>query len=114
MLDPTVHPDLRQRGIGRELMRQAVAQAQERGIEWVHNGRIIRTVPVGVNPTALTVDEPTGNVLVTTIGATIDVPDPYRWGWLPGWVQERLSSLLPRTHHVHAVKPMVSVLDVTR
>lgn len=36
VLNPTVHPDLRRRGIGRELVRQAVAEAELRGIEWVH------------------------------------------------------------------------------
>ena len=36
LLDTTVHPDLRRRGIGRELVRRAVEAARERGIAWVH------------------------------------------------------------------------------
>lgn len=36
VLDPTVHPDWRRRGIGRQLVGQAVEAAQGRGIEWVH------------------------------------------------------------------------------
>jgi GNAT superfamily N-acetyltransferase len=36
LLDPTVHPAWRRRGIGRQLVRQAVAVAHERGMEWVH------------------------------------------------------------------------------
>lgn len=36
LLEPTVHPDLRRRGIGRTLVERAVAVARERGLEWVH------------------------------------------------------------------------------
>ncbi len=36
LLEPTVHPDLRRRGIGRSLVERAVAVARERGMEWVH------------------------------------------------------------------------------
>ncbi|HEX8187238.1 MAG TPA: GNAT family N-acetyltransferase [Pyrinomonadaceae bacterium] len=36
ILDTTVHPDFRRRGIGRELVRRAIAEAEGRGVEWVH------------------------------------------------------------------------------
>jgi len=36
LLDPTVHPSLRRRGIGTELVRRAIDVARERGIHWVH------------------------------------------------------------------------------
>ena len=36
LLEPTVHPDLRRRGIGRTLVERVVAVARERGAEWVH------------------------------------------------------------------------------
>jgi GNAT superfamily N-acetyltransferase len=36
LLDPTVRPDFRRRGIGRSLVEHAVAAARERGMEWVH------------------------------------------------------------------------------
>jgi GNAT superfamily N-acetyltransferase len=36
LLEPTVRPDLRRRGIGRSLVERAVAVARERGMEWVH------------------------------------------------------------------------------
>ena len=36
LLDPTVDPSWRRRGIGRSLVTQAVAAARERGIAWVH------------------------------------------------------------------------------
>jgi GNAT superfamily N-acetyltransferase len=36
LLEPTVRPDYRRRGIGRSLVERAVAVARERGLEWVH------------------------------------------------------------------------------
>jgi len=36
LLEPTVRPDFRRRGIGRTLVERAVAVARERGMEWVH------------------------------------------------------------------------------
>ena len=36
LLEPTVRPDYRRRGIGRSLVEQAVTVARERGMEWVH------------------------------------------------------------------------------
>jgi GNAT superfamily N-acetyltransferase len=36
LLEPTVHPDYRRRGIGRSLVERSVEVARERGIEWVH------------------------------------------------------------------------------
>ena len=36
VLDPTVHPDYRRRGIGSALLRHAADLARERGLEWLH------------------------------------------------------------------------------
>ena len=36
LLDPRVHPDHRRRGIGRELVRAAAAEARAAGCEWLH------------------------------------------------------------------------------
>ncbi len=36
LLDPTVHPDFRRRGIGAELVSKAASVARERGVEWLH------------------------------------------------------------------------------
>jgi GNAT superfamily N-acetyltransferase len=36
LLEPTVRPEFRRRGIGRTLVARAVAVARERGLEWVH------------------------------------------------------------------------------
>jgi ribosomal protein S18 acetylase RimI-like enzyme len=36
LLDPTVHPAYRRRGIGSELVRRAAAVARERGLTWLH------------------------------------------------------------------------------
>jgi ribosomal protein S18 acetylase RimI-like enzyme len=36
LLDVTVHPDSRGRGVGHQLVRQVVEVARNRGIEWLH------------------------------------------------------------------------------
>jgi GNAT superfamily N-acetyltransferase len=36
ILDTTVRPDVHRRGIGQNLVKQAAAIAQQRGIEWLH------------------------------------------------------------------------------
>jgi GNAT superfamily N-acetyltransferase len=36
LLDPTVHPDFRRRGIGLGLIERAVTRARERGLQWLH------------------------------------------------------------------------------
>lgn len=36
LLDTTVHPDRRGRGVGTELVRRAAAVARERGADWLH------------------------------------------------------------------------------
>lgn len=36
VLDTLVHPEFRRRGIGRELVRRAVAEAGAHGVKWVH------------------------------------------------------------------------------
>lgn len=36
ILDTLVHPELRRRGIGRELVMRAVGEAGGRGLQWVH------------------------------------------------------------------------------
>src|SRR5690242_11163247 len=36
LLEPTVRPNFRRRGIGRTLVARVVAVARERGMEWVH------------------------------------------------------------------------------
>lgn len=36
LLDPTVHPDYRRRGLGSRLVRRAIELARERGALWLH------------------------------------------------------------------------------
>ena len=36
LLDPTVHPEFRRRGIGSELVRLASAAARDANVEWIH------------------------------------------------------------------------------
>lgn len=36
LLDPTVHPDHRRKGLGSALVAQAIALSRERGAQWLH------------------------------------------------------------------------------
>ena len=36
VLDTTVHPEMRRRGIGRQLVSRAAAEARTRNLEWLH------------------------------------------------------------------------------
>src|SRR5581483_8299474 len=45
------------------------------------DGAVLRTVAVGVLPTGVAVDEQTGHVIVTSMGGSIPVADP--WSWAP-------------------------------
>ncbi|WP_293910063.1 GNAT family N-acetyltransferase [Deinococcus sp.] len=36
LLDTTVHPEFQRRGLGAELVRRVAAQAQSRGLHWLH------------------------------------------------------------------------------
>jgi GNAT superfamily N-acetyltransferase len=36
ILDTTVHPEMRRRGIGRQLVLRAATEARDRNVEWLH------------------------------------------------------------------------------
>jgi GNAT superfamily N-acetyltransferase len=56
LLDPTVHPDHRRRGIGTALVRRAAAAARARGCAWLHVDYELPLAPFyeacGFGPTA--------------------------------------------------------------
>jgi ribosomal protein S18 acetylase RimI-like enzyme len=56
LLDPTVHPDYRRRGIGRRLVALAAEAAATRGIDWLHVDYVLEQAPFyaacGFRPTA--------------------------------------------------------------
>jgi len=73
-------------------------------------GAILRTIPVGVDPVALAVDEGSGRVFVATRGGATVVPDA--WGWLPGWLRGRLPFLPTPGPHLRVLSPGVTALAV--
>jgi len=75
-----------------------------------HSGALLRTLPTGVGPVAMGIDDGTGHVVVLDAGGTVAVPDP--WGWMPGWVRHAVPFLtVPRMHNVPS---SVHVLDPAR
>lgn len=52
------------------------------------SGTVLRTVPVGVAPVALAVDQRTGGAVVVNAGGTIPVANP--WSWVPAWIRRHI------------------------
>jgi len=88
---------------GRALGMGAVTVLDARG------GTVVGTVAVGVNPSAVAVDERTGHAFVANSGGAVVVPD--NWGWMPGWLRRRLPFLSPPGPRTRVVPGSVSVLD---
>lgn len=71
---------------------------------------LLRTLPTGVGPVALGVDEGTGHVVVLDAGGTVAVPDP--WSWVPSWMRHATPFLtVARKRNVPS---SVQVLDPSR
>lgn len=75
------------------------------------DGAVLRTVAVGVLPTGVAVDEQTGHVVVTSIGGSIPVVDP--WSWVPRPLRRWLPFLAAPIKRAHTEPGSVSVLDGT-
>jgi YVTN family beta-propeller protein len=73
------------------------------------SGAVLRTVPVGVAPSALAVDMRTGRAIVVNAGGRVLLPTA--WSFLPDWLS-RLLPFLPRPDSgPPSVHGSVSVLD---
>ena len=72
-------------------------------------GAVLRTVPVGVAPSALAVDERTGRAVVVNAGGPVHVPG--LWDWLPRWLVSRLPFLSSPAPGTRTVPGSVSVLS---
>jgi len=72
-------------------------------------GAVLRTVPVGVAPSALAVDERTGRAVVVNAGGPVHVPG--LWDWLPRWLVRRLPFLFSPAPGMRTVPGSVSVLS---
>lgn len=74
------------------------------------SGAVLKTISVGVAPTAVAVDESNGHVFVATGVGAIVVPDA--WRWLPDWLRRRLPFLPPPGPHLRLTPPGVDALAV--
>jgi DNA-binding beta-propeller fold protein YncE len=72
-------------------------------------GAVLRTVPVGVAPSALAIDERTGRAVVVNAGGPVHVPD--LWDWLPRWLVRRLPFLSSQAPGTRTVPGSLSVLS---
>jgi YVTN family beta-propeller protein len=79
-------------------------------------GRVLRTIPIGVAPRAIAVDERTGRAFVLNAGGAMSIRATDAWSWLPGWVRRRLPFIpaAPSGVRVQVAPASIMVLDATR
>ena len=73
------------------------------------NGRVLRTIPVGVAPSSVAVDERSGRAVVINAGG--EVAQSSLWAWLPPWLTHALPFLPSDPSARHEVAGTVSVID---
>ena len=73
------------------------------------DGAVLRTVAVGVAPSALGIDERTGRAVVVNAGGPVHVPG--LWDWLPHWLVRRLPFLSSQVPGTRTVPGSISVLS---
>jgi YVTN family beta-propeller protein len=76
------------------------------------SGAVLRTVPVGLAPGDVAVDERAGRAFVLNLGGTVHVTDA--WAWLPSWLRRRLPFVPRQAPGARTVGGSVTVLDTTR
>ncbi len=79
-------------------------------------GRVIRTIPVGVAPVAIIVDERAGRAFVLNAGGDMSVRAADGWSWVPAWIRSRLPFIpvAPRGVRERVAPAGITVLDTTR
>jgi YVTN family beta-propeller protein len=79
------------------------------------SGRLLRTIPVGVAPSAIAVDERAGRAFILNSGGTWeDKGGPDTWRWVPAWIRQHLPFLQQQKTRLRLVPGSVSVIDTTR
>jgi len=73
------------------------------------SGALLRTLPAGVGPVAMVVDDATGHVVVLDAGGTVDVRDG--WTWAPGWLRRVVPFLPSGQVSTRPIPSSVRVLD---
>ncbi len=71
-------------------------------------GAVLRTLPIGINPGLMVVDERTGHVLVVDNGGSVRVPSA--WSWIPSWIRSRLPFLPSARPSLRTVPGDIQVL----
>jgi YVTN family beta-propeller protein len=73
-----------------------------------HSGQIARTMAVGIAPSAVAVDERTGDVFVVNAGGSVSRPGA--WAWVPRWMRRWLPFLPSRDAQTRTVPGSLSVV----
>ncbi len=78
------------------------------------SGRVLRTLPVGVDPLETIIDERSGRGLVVNSGGTVAVPLSDPWAWVPAGLR-RAFPFIPRVSpRVQSTHGSVSLVDAAR
>ena len=75
-------------------------------------GAVIGTIPVGMAPGDIALDERAQRALVLNFGGTVPLPDA--WGWLPPQLRRRLPFVAQHAQGTRMVPGSVTVLDMAR
>lgn len=76
------------------------------------SGAVLRTLPAGVAPGAMAIDEQTGRAVIVNAGGQVSGPD--LWGWLPHWLRSHLPFLPGSSSTTRTVPGSVTVIDLSR
>lgn len=75
------------------------------------SGRVLRSLPVGVDPQVVAVDERSGRALVLNAGGTVVAPTRDPWAWIPRKVRRLLPFIPPPSQHTQTTHGSVSLID---
>lgn len=79
------------------------------------SGIVLRTMPVGIAPEEVVVDDRSARAFVVNSGGGRQVPVPNYWGWMPRWLRNHVPFLPAQPSRVRTMPAgSLSVLDTGR
>ena len=82
------------------------------GVVDARSGALLRSVPVGIAPGDIAVDETAGRALVVNTGGMVHAMDT--WGWIPSQLRRHLPFVPGETASMYNVPGSVTLLDLSR
>jgi YVTN family beta-propeller protein len=76
------------------------------------SGSVLRTIVVGIDPIAVSVDARSGRAFIINAGGAVRVRDP--WDWLPPSLRRRLPFIPAPAVHTRTVRASMTIIDTSR